>query len=140
MQRLHKGLLILMITIISLLLCIVSVSEGKTKKRKIKECMIDTITVYNPTKKQCDEDPLITASQDTIDIKNFPNNYIALSRDLIDSGEFKYGDSILVFLKDSLPKVFVVKDTKNKRYQNHGDILHRNKQYGMWFNVKIVKL
>ena len=140
MQRLHKGLLILLITIISLLLCIVSVSEGKTKKRKLQECTIDTITVYNPVKSQCDSEPLITASQDTINMKNFPDNFIAISRDLIDSGEFKYGDSILVFLKDSLPKVFVVKDTKNKRYQNHGDILHRNKQYGMWFNVRIVKL
>ena len=140
MQRLHKGLLTLTITIISLLLCIVSVSEGKTKKRKLQECTIDTITVYNPVKSQCDSEPLITASQDTINMKNFPDNFIAISRDLIDSGEFKYGDSILVFLKDSLPKVFVLKDTKNKRYQNHGDILHRNRQCGMWFNVRIVKL
>lgn len=107
---------------------------------EFQECTIDTITVYNPTKNQCDSEPLITASQDTIDMKNFPDNFIALSRDLIDSGEFKYGDSILVTLTDSIPKIFVLKDTKNKRYNNHGDILCKSRKYGMWKNVKIRKL
>jgi len=110
------------------------------KKHKIQECTIGTITVYNPVKSQCDSEPLITASQDTIDMKNFPDNFIALSRDLIDSGDFKYGDSILVTLTDSIPKIFVLKDTKNKRYNNHGDILCESRKYGMWYNVKIRKL
>ncbi len=138
MQKTYK----LILTTCIIILCIVTIGELKsnTKKYKIEECTIDTITVYNPTKNQCDSEPLVTASRDTINLKNFPDNFIALSRDLIDSGEFQYGDSILVFLPDSLPKKFLIKDTKNKRYKNHGDILHKNKKYGMWFNVKIVKL
>ena len=110
------------------------------RNHKIQECTIDTITVYNPTNNQCDSEPLITASQDTINLNEFPTNWIALSQELIKSGDFKYGDSILVTLTDSIPKIFVLKDTKNKRYNNHGDILCKDRKYGMWYNVKIRKL
>ena len=73
-------------------------------------------------------------------MKNFPDNWIALSQDLIKSGEFKYGDSIIVILTDSIPKVFIVMDTKNKRYNNQGDILMKSRKYGLWKNVIIRKL
>lgn len=140
MEELFKGILIMVLVLLIIIAGTLGVQEIVLNKHKIQECTIDTITVYNPVRSQCDSEPLITASQDTINLDEFPTNWIALSQELINSGEFKYGDSILVTLTDSIPKIFVLKDTKNKRYNNHGDILCKSRKYGMWYNVKIRKL
>ena len=78
---------------------------------------LDTVTVYHPTTQQCDSDPLVTASLDTIDINNLPTNWLALSRDLLLQG-FTYNDEVYVCFPDSIVKM-VVKDTMNKRYKNN---------------------
>ena len=140
MNELYKGLLIFILIVLFSIITIQFGFDFYKSHYKSKECKLDIVTVYNPTKNQCDDTPLITANNSIIDMKNFPDNWIALSQDLIKSGEFKYGDSIIVILTDSIPKIFIVMDTKNKRYNNQGDILCKSRKYGLWKNVKIRKL
>lgn len=116
-------------------------SIGTKQEYKEVSVVLDTVTIYNPKEGQCDSEPLVTASRDTIDLRNFPSNWIALSRDLIDSGKFKYGDTVWVEADD--PRMCgekIVKDTQNRRYKNRGDVLVKEGSLGMCFNVKITKL
>lgn len=88
-----------------------------------------TMSVYQPTREQCDEDFLITADGSKIDLKHLNQNRIkwcAVSRDLW-----------ILFPKDK-PKlieieglgVFEVRDVMNKRYKKRIDILiHPNDKY-----------
>src|SRR5262245_30755458 len=58
--------------------------------------LLETLTVYNPTARQCDSSPLITASNARIDIDKLLRQQIrwmALSRNMLKKwdGEFCYG-------------------------------------------------
>lgn len=136
-MTLKETITIIIIVLISIITLKLISPKPKNRKPVIK-CTLDTVTIYNPTVSQCDDTPLITASNDTIDLQNFPKNWLALSRDLINSKEFNYGDTVYIYL-DSVPIQMIIKDTKNKRYNNHGDILTKNKKLNLWKNVTIVK-
>lgn len=91
-----------------------------------------TITVYNPTRTQCDDTPLITASNKRIDPKRINAlMWCAVSRDLLE--EYSYGDTINVFISDghSLNGRYVIQDTMNKRFTNRIDLLSKLSR-GKW--------
>ena len=105
-----------------------------------KHITIDSVTVYNATKAQCDSEPLITASNDTIDLKNFPENWIALSRDVMQKHGINYGDTVILVADDaSMCGCFIVKDTMNKRKKNCADLLCKDRKLGLSTNVKLYK-
>lgn len=110
--------------------------------------ILDALTVYHPTKKQCDKTPLITASNSKInvdDLKNQNLRWMALSRDLLKrwKGEFQYGDTVLVTSGDAqIDGFWVIKDTMNKRFKNRGDLLFDSqvRKLGKWKNVEISRV
>ena len=89
------------------------------------------ITVYHPTKKQCQGDPSTTASGKRIPIQGVKNGtvrWIALSRDLLrkftPGAPFDYGDVVTITCGD--PRIdgdYIVQDTMAKRMRKHVDIL-----------------
>ncbi len=100
---------------------------------------IKRLSVYNPIGSQTDSSPLITASNDTINIITYNNNWIAISRDLhVKYGGFlKYGDKITIFGKESKFKgEFIVMDLMNKRYKNSMDVCHKKDTLGLEYNIK----
>ncbi len=110
--------------------------------------VLEALTIYNPTKRQCDRSPLITASNskiDTLKLKNQEFRWMALSRDLLKrwKGKFHYGDTVMVHANDpAIDGFWIIKDTMNKRYKNHGDLLFdsRVRSLGKWKNVEISKI
>lgn len=110
--------------------------------------LLDALTVYHPTKRQCDKTPLITASNSKINVDELKNQnirWMALSRDLLKrwNGEFHYGDTVLITSGDSqIDGFWIVKDTMNKRYKNRGDLLFDSqvRKLGKWKNVEISKV
>lgn len=110
--------------------------------------MLDALTVYHPTNRQCDNTPLITASNSRInvdDLKNQNIRWMALSRDLLKrwKGEFHYGDIVFVTSGDpQIDGLWIIKDTMNKRYKKRGDLLFDSqvRKLGKWKNVEISKV
>jgi hypothetical protein len=110
--------------------------------------VLDALTVYNPTVKQCDRTPLVTASNSTIDkikLGKQEIRWMALSRNLLKrwNGKFHYGDTVMVNSGDpTIDGFWVIKDTMNKRYKNYGDLLfHSNiRSLGKWRKVEIVRV
>jgi hypothetical protein len=110
--------------------------------------MLDVLTIYHPTKRQCDKTPLVTASNSKInvnDLKNQNIRWMALSRDLLKrwKGDFHYGDTVLVTSGDpQIDGFWIIKDTMNKRYKNRGDLLFDSqvRKLGKWKNVEISKV
>lgn len=98
-----------------------------------------TITCYQPVVKQCDKQPLITASGHRIDLKKLAKGHIkwcAISRDLL-----------YLFPIDSLIYIegfgnYIVKDIMHKRMRHKVDILihPKNRKRVYATNVKIKKL
>ena len=113
-----------------------------TDRVETKFLKIDRATTYNPSKWQCDSDPLITADNSLIDVEKLKANqikWVALSRDLILdpyrnsyfphkghwNGLFSFGDTIDVQSVSS-PQIngkWVVRDCMNARYKNSIDFL-----------------
>jgi hypothetical protein len=113
-----------------------------TDQVETKFLKIDRATTYNPSKWQCDSDPLITADNSLIDVEKLKANqikWVALSRDLILdpyrnsyfphkghwNGLFSFGDTIDVQSVSS-PQIngkWVVHDCMNARYENSIDFL-----------------
>jgi hypothetical protein len=113
-----------------------------TDQVETKFLKIDRATTYNPTKWQCDSDPLTTADNSLIDVEKLKTNqikWVALSRDLILdpyrnsyfpskghwNGLFSFGDTIDVRSVSS-PQIngkWVVHDCMNARYENSIDFL-----------------
>lgn len=99
-----------------------TVAGDSSSKRKV------TATIYNATRAQCDGDPGITADGSKIcdvKLKNNQIRWIAMSRDLIRSEHFNYGDKVRITC-DSDPRingVYEVHDTMNERFRNYIDIL-----------------
>jgi len=109
--------------------------------------VLETLTVYNPHKRQCDSSPFITASNARISaakLKNSEIRWMALSRDLLKrwKGQFHYGDTVIVNAGDpAIDGVWVIQDTLNKRYKNRGDLLFDSsvRKLGKWNNVQITR-
>jgi 3D (Asp-Asp-Asp) domain-containing protein len=101
-----------------------------------------TVTKYNPTVKQCDSDPLITADGsfiDTLKLNNGELKWIAVSRDL--RSDFHYGDTVMI-VSDSgeIDGEYIVHDTMNPRWTLRIDILSPNgDSLGKWDNVCMYK-
>ena len=116
-----------------------SFSVHKKRKTEIK---VDA-TYYNPAKNQCDNDPLVTASNDKISLSKLRKKqirWIACSRDLIKrwGGKLHYGDTVYVESKNkNLCGYWVVKDSMNKRYKKRIDFLCSGKIKGDFSDVVI---
>ena len=85
-----------------------------------------TVTMYHPIYPQTDKTPNITADGTKIIINNASEyRFVALSRNLLKrwGGPFDYGDFILLRGTDGKDGVYQVRDTMNRRYINHIDIL-----------------
>jgi len=109
--------------------------------------LLETLTIYNPTSKQCDSSPLITASNKRIDEDKLYKQeikWMAVSRDLLKkwNGGFSYGDTVTLTSGDkSIDGLWVIHDNMNKRFTNRGDLLFdsRIRKLGKWNGVKISK-
>jgi len=108
---------------------------------------LDTVTVYNPSKTQCDSDPFVTASNQRINadkLRKGTIRWMAMSRDMLKrwGGQFHFGDTVMLQSGDnSIDGQWIIQDTMNKRYKNRGDLLfdERFKSRGLWTNVTITK-
>ena len=109
--------------------------------------VLETLTVYNPVKAQCDNSPLVTASNARIDVDKLQRQeirWIALSRNMLKrwNGYFHYGDTVRITSGDpEIDGVWIIQDTLNKRYKNCGDLLFDGhvRKTGKWKNVRISK-
>jgi 3D (Asp-Asp-Asp) domain-containing protein len=91
-----------------------------------------TVTTYNPTRRQCDSTPNITADGTRINPKKATQyRYVALSRDLLSrwGGPFEYGDYIVIEGTDGRDGIYQVRDTMNPRWTNRVDILTTNSRF-----------
>ncbi len=102
-----------------------------------------TVTMYNPTKGQCDSTPNITADGTRINPKRASSyRYIALSRDLLSrwGGPFNYGDYVIIEGTDKDDGVYQVRDTMNPRFTKRVDILKSKGSRKFKYNsVKLYK-
>ena len=96
------------------------------KPKYIEHTVIVNITGYSSRKCETDSTPFITATSDSVQV-----GIIALSPDLIK----QYGYHHLVKI-EGFNKLFVVKDTMNKRFTNCADIWFPNTQWAIDFGVK----
>ena len=118
------------------------------KGHKEVSVVLETLTVYNPTKRQCDRTPLITASNARIDKDKLYKQeirWMALSRNLLKrwEGKFHYGDTVRVNSGDpEIDGIWVIQDNLNKRYKDAGDLLFdgRVRKLGKWKNVTITRM
>lgn len=125
---------------------VTQITEPETEKQDPVKTI--TLTVYNPVESQCDDDPLVTASNwtiDTVALKAGAIRWMALSRDLLSrwGGQFNYGDTVLVQAGDmDIDGPWVIADTMNKRYTERGDLLFHQKvrTLGKWKNVRISRI
>ena len=91
-----------------------------------------TVTTYNPTRRQTDSTPNITADGTKINPKKATQyRYVALSRDLLDrwGGPFDYGDYIVIEGTGKWDGVYQVRDTMNPKWVNRVDILTTNSRF-----------
>ena len=102
-----------------------------------------TVTMYNPTKGQCDSTPNITADGTRINPKWASSyRYIALSRDLLSrwGGPFNYGDYVIIEGTGKDDGVYQVRDTMNTRFTKRVDILKSKGSRKFKYNsVKLYK-
>lgn len=111
------------------------------------EFLLETLTVYHPVIGQCDNDPLLTASNkriDTLKLRSGELRWIALSRDMLRGwgGSLQYGDTVHLSSGDhTIDGTWVIQDTMNKRYQRFGDLLFdpSRRSRGKWHQVKITR-
>jgi len=91
-----------------------------------------TVTTYNPTTRQCDSTPNITADGTKFKTwKATQYRYVALSRDLLSrwGGPFEYGDYIIIEGTGERDGVYQVRDTMNPKWTNRVDILTTNSRF-----------
>jgi hypothetical protein len=146
-----KKVKLVVFTSIVLLFTFTLTLPGATTARnsvlRISEMFIlDTLTIYNPTSRQCDRDPLVTASNKTIDIHKLKAGsirWMALSRNMLKrwGGALNYGDTIVLQAGDSIVDGnWVIQDTMNKKFFNRGDLLFdESRTKGMWKNVTLLR-
>ena len=117
----------------------------KTIEHSAPSFTLDVLTVYNPVSRQCDATPLVTASNHRINeskLRSGSIRWMALSRDLLNKwgGRIHFGDTINLSSGDpAIDGLWVVHDTMNRRFRNHGDLLFDAKvrSTGKWSNVVI---
>ena len=100
-----------------------------------------TVTTYNPTVKQCDSTPHITADGTHFKTwKATSYRYVALSRDLLSrwGGPFEYGDYIVIEGTNGRDGIYQVRDTMNPKWTNRVDILTTNSRF-KYKNIKMYK-
>ena len=102
-----------------------------------------TVTMYNPTKGQCDSTPNITADGTRINPRKASSyRYIALSRDLLSrwGGPFNYGDYVIIEGTGKDDGVYQVRDTMKPRFTKRVDILKSKGSRKFKYNsVKLYK-
>ena len=114
--------------------------ENKTLRNKVSQLENSvniisfkvTVTTYNPTTRQCDSTPNITADGTKFKTwKASSYRYVALSRDLLSrwGGPFEYGDYIIIEGTDDRDGVYQVRDTMNPKWTNRVDILTTNSRF-----------
>lgn len=126
----------------------VTTSFATRSKTTEKSIVLDAVTVYNPTRRQCDKSPLVTASNARINEDKLYKQelkWIALSRHLLKrwKGEFNYGDTVRLASGDpAIDGLWIIQDNMNKRFKNSADLLFdsRIKKLGKWKNVRITKV
>lgn len=100
------------------------------------------LTVYNPTKEQCDDSFLATASGNIINTAN-PEAWVAMSQDLIKQHDIKWGDMIEI-ISDVFPFIngyYKVMDTGHIRIKNTIEILvPKDSRYVLKFYLKNQKI
>ena len=103
-----------------------------------------TVTTYNPTERQTDSTPNITADGTKIRISKASDyKFVALSRNLLKrwGGPFDYGDFILLKGTGKKDGVYQVRDTMNPKWVNVVDILEsENVQPYKYTDAQIYKL
>jgi hypothetical protein len=136
---------------INLLLAFTITLPGAMTKRDLtlvipETFILDTLTIYNPTTKQCDRDPLVTASNKRIDIHQLRAGsirWMALSRNMLKrwGGALNYGDTIILQAGDpAVDGKWVIQDTMNKKFINRGDLLFDiSRTRGLWKNVTMLR-
>lgn len=88
-----------------------------------------TVTAYNPTTDQCDEDPLIAAS-----MRKVRQGTIAVSRDLFDQG-WVFGRKVRI---EGLG-IFEINDLMNKRFTQRIDIFMWDETEARQFGKKNIR-
>jgi len=88
-----------------------------------------TVTAYNPTTSQCDEDPLIAAS-----MRKVRSGTIAVSRDLFNQG-WVFGRKVRI---EGLG-IFEINDLMNKRFSQRIDIFMWDEGQARQFGKKTIK-
>ena len=91
-----------------------------------------TVTTYNPTRRQTDSTPNITADGTRIKPwKATEYRYVALSRDLLSrwGGPFEYGDYIIIEGTGERDGVYQVRDTMNPKWVKRVDILTTDSRF-----------
>jgi len=88
-----------------------------------------TVTAYNPTTSQCDDDPLIAAS-----MRKVRSGTIAVSRDLFDQG-WVFGRKVRI---EGLG-IFEINDLMNKRFTQRIDIFMWDETKAREFGKKNIK-
>jgi len=89
-----------------------------------------TVTAYNPTSDQCDDDPLIAAS-----MRKVRAGTIAVSRDLFDQG-WVFGRKVRI----EGYGIFEINDLMNKRFTKRVDIFMWDEDQAKQFGKKNVKV
>jgi 3D (Asp-Asp-Asp) domain-containing protein len=139
-ENIFKVILTIICAIATIALCFIHLNEtldNLDKKNEIqksnskpqswpKEIQLKKFkaTFYNPTKGQCDGDPLTTASGFRIDVRKVKKrvqNIVAVSRDLLPV--YPYGSTIYVHYPLHLRGNYKVEDTMNKRFKKRIDFL-----------------
>jgi len=90
-----------------------------------------TVTAYSPTEDQCDNTPYITASN--IEVRK---GIVALSRDIEQKFDLKFGDQILL---EGIG-LFVFHDRMNKRHKKKVDIFMWSREKAKMFGSQETRL
>lgn len=146
-----------LITSLLLLILLPSISNFNTtickpvivvKKSKIKPKVIFRASIYRPSKKETDSNPLETASMSIIDTNLLDEGkllWVAISRNLHKryGGKYDFGDKIILDNCGKFSnKTYIVKDLMAEQWLNKIDILiSKNDTINYFFkNIKIKKL
>ncbi|WP_316899101.1 hypothetical protein [Pseudodesulfovibrio indicus] len=109
----------------------VLVEEARLLQKAMNMSPVRTVTVtaYNPTTDQCDDDPLIAAS-----MRKVRSGTIAVSRDLFDQG-WVFGRKVRI---EGLG-IFEINDLMNKRFTQRIDIFMWDESEARQFGRKNIK-
>lgn len=101
----------------------------RDRLNRMKRAKEVTITAYTPTKEECDNDPLVTASMRKVRLGT-----VAVSRDLFAEG-WVFGMKIYIWGHG----IFEINDLMNARYLDRVDIFMWDKVKAKKFGKKVAK-